>query len=144
MNRLLFNVLLLLPTGVLFAAEEAVKKAPAQLADPVSSSQIIQVISMLLVVIGLIFAFAWFIRRFGQVGLGGKNVIRFIGGIAVGQREKIVLIEVGKEQILIGVAPGRVDKIHVLKEPITITEEQNKVSFAQRLSEVISSQEKQS
>ncbi len=36
----------------------------------------------------------------------------------MGSRERIVLLQVGEEQVLIGVSPGRINKLHVLNKPI--------------------------
>jgi len=42
-----------------------------------------------------------------------------ISGLSIGAKERLVLIEVGKEQVLLGVSPGRVQTLHVLEEPVT-------------------------
>jgi flagellar protein FliO/FliZ len=49
------------------------------------------------------------------------NAIDVIADIPLGQKERAVLLKVGKAQILIGVAPGRVNTLHVLAEPIDLT-----------------------
>jgi flagellar protein FliO/FliZ len=52
----------------------------------------------------------------------------------VGQRERVVLIQVGSQQLLLGVAPGRVQTLHVLEEPISVgTASSPGESFAERL-----------
>ncbi len=43
--------------------------------------------------------------------------------------ERVVLVQVGKQQLLIGVAPGRVSTLHVLDEPVT---PQASVAFLRR------------
>ncbi|WP_172600428.1 FliO/MopB family protein [Sulfurivermis fontis] len=57
-----------------------------------------------------------------------------LGGVPVGQRERVVLIQVGNKQLLLGVAPGRVQTLHVLDEPINVTAvPSGGESFAERL-----------
>ena len=52
----------------------------------------------------------------------------------MGARERVVLIQVGKQQMLLGVAPGRVQTLHVLDEPLTgERSEDSDGSFAQNL-----------
>jgi flagellar protein FliO/FliZ len=41
--------------------------------------------------------------------------------VAVGAKERAVLVQVGRQQLLLGVAPGRVNTLHVLTEPVTTT-----------------------
>ena len=51
-----------------------------------------------------------------------------LGGISVGQRERVLLIQVGETQLLIGVAPGSVQRIHELPEPIAMTPSSGKAA----------------
>ena len=104
-----------------------------------SLSNLMQVSFGLFVIILLITAAAWFTRRFGNFQIAAKGNLRIIGGLPLGSRERVVLIQVGTEQIVLGVAPGRVDKIHVLENPVPIEESSPlaKSHFAMRLSEVI-------
>jgi flagellar protein FliO/FliZ len=44
-----------------------------------------------------------------------------ISTLPLGQKERAVLVRVGKQQILLGVAPGRVTTLHVLSEPVDVT-----------------------
>jgi len=112
--------------------------APVQTgADPFSN--LIQVSVGLFVVIGLIVAIAWFTRRFGNLQVAGKGHLRVVGGLTLGAKERVVLIQVGSEQIVLGVAPGRVEKIHVLENliPVEDSHSLSKNSFAVKLSDLI-------
>ena len=44
--------------------------------------------------------------------LGAGSVLKVISGVAVGQRERIVLVEVNDTWLVIGVAPGQVRTLH--------------------------------
>lgn len=114
------------------------------IADPVSAGSILQLVLMLLLVVGLILFAAWFFRRLGQFGVTGNQAIRYLGGISVGQRERIVLIQVGETQLLIGVAPGRVEKLHKLDVPIDIDTSAGNASFAHKLAELMNRKESSS
>jgi len=122
--------------NTLFAKKPLV--APVQSGSD-SLSNLIQVSFGLFVVIVLIVAIAWFTRRFGNLQVAAKGNLRIVGGLPLGARERVVLIQVGSEQIVLGVAPGRVEKIHVLENLIPIEESHSlsKNSFAIKLSEVI-------
>jgi flagellar protein FliO/FliZ len=84
----------------------------------VTSTTVVQMVVGLIFVIAAIVVLGWFSRRAGMLVQGGNFPLRILGSVSVGAREKVVLIEVGDKQILIGVAPGRVNKIQELSEPV--------------------------
>ncbi|WP_095110681.1 flagellar biosynthetic protein FliO [Pseudomonas sp. Irchel 3E20] len=141
MKRLL-GVLLALPFSVL-AAEPV-----AAVAKPVASSgvagQLTQLVLGLLLVLGLIFFLAWLLRRVQQAGPAGKGqVIELIGSRALGPRDRLVLVQVGNEQILLGLTPGTITALHVLKEPVQVpSSEPATPEFAQRLMEILGKDKK--
>lgn len=65
-------------------------------------------------VLGLILAIAWLLKRFPAVSGPRSGPVRIIGGAALGQRERIVVVEVGGTWLLIGVAPGQVRTLHTM------------------------------
>ncbi|WP_237165190.1 flagellar biosynthetic protein FliO [Pandoraea vervacti] len=68
----------------------------------------------LVLVLALLFGLAWLAKRFGlQRPLGGGNV-RIVGSAAVGQRERVVVVEVAGDWVVLGVAPGQVRSLHVI------------------------------
>ncbi len=76
----------------------------------------------LFLIIVCIFFFAWFLKRMGLSQGSGNQLIKIISTIAVGQKERISLIEVGGQQILIGISPGNIQKIMVLDTPLQVKE----------------------
>jgi len=80
-----------------------------------------QVFLGLFVVLGVIVAMAWALRRMGRLPGAASGALRVVGGLSVGQRERVVLIQAGEKQLLVGVAPGRVQTLHVLEEPIDMS-----------------------
>ena len=75
----------------------------------------------LVIVIALILVLAMLFRRFGDAGLGTPGNMKVLGGISVGQRERLVLVQVGSKQLLVGVAPGNVSQVMVFDEPLENT-----------------------
>jgi flagellar biosynthetic protein FliO len=88
--------------------------------EPASLSQLLQVAGGLLLVVIFIFALAWLLRRAGMVSGVAGSVLRVLGVLSVGQREKLVLVQVGDKQLLVGVTPGSVTTLHVLETPIEV------------------------
>jgi flagellar protein FliO/FliZ len=109
--RLLATVFALLPA--MATAQQA------ESASGVDLTSLTRLTIGLLVVIGAIVAVGWLLRRMGGWSAGGGQ-LRVLGGVSVGNRERILLVQAGKTQLLVGVAPGRVQTLHVLDEPIEI------------------------
>ena len=145
MKRFLW-ALLALPLSVL-AAEPAATSAAATAAPAVGSGvagQLTQLVFGLLLVLGLIFFLAWLLRRVQQAGPAGKGqVIELIGSRALGPRDRLMLVQVGNEQILLGLTPGSITALHVLKEPVQVpSTEAATPEFAQRLMELLGKEQK--
>lgn len=104
-----------------------------------SSADLLQWASGLSIIIVLILLCAVFLRRFGQVSSPGGSRLKLLGGISVGTRERVVLVQAGKQQLVLGVAPGRVETLHVMDQTESSTgsesnaEEKVPMSFSQRL-----------
>ena len=78
----------------------------------VPAGGVAQVVIGLAAVLALVGAIAWLLKRFSGLRGTGSGPIRVIAGAAVGQRERIVLVEVGGTWLLLGVAPGQVRTLH--------------------------------
>lgn len=133
----------MLPLSVL-AAEPVATAAAAPAAGSGIAGQLAQLVLGLLLVLGLIFFLAWLLRRVQQAGPAGKGqVIDIVGSRALGPRDRLVLVQVGNEQILLGLSPGTITALHVLKEPVQVpSAEQASPEFAQRLMELLGKDQK--
>ena len=72
-------------------------------------------------VLGAIAFTAWLARRALQFRPSMNAQIRVLGGLPVGGRERVVLVQVGGTQMVLGVAPGRVQTLYVLDQPLCET-----------------------
>ncbi len=145
MKRFLW-ALLVLPISVMAAEPVA---TTAAVAAPVVNSgiagQLTQLVFGLLLVLGIIFFLAWLLRRVQQAGPAGKGqVIELIGSRALGPRDRLMLVQVGNEQILLGLSPGTITALHVLKEPVPVpsTSEKSTPDFAQQLLKILGKDQK--
>ncbi|SDO35822.1 flagellar protein FliO/FliZ [Pseudomonas arsenicoxydans] len=141
------GLLLAVPFSVL-AAEPVASAATAAAAPVVNSGvagQLTQLVFGLLLVLGLIFFLAWLLRRVQQAGPAGKGqVIELIGSRALGPRDRLMLVQVGNEQILLGLSPGSITALHVLKEPVQVPGGTEKATpeFAQHLLRMLGKDQK--
>jgi flagellar protein FliO/FliZ len=98
-----------------FCVETAFAAAPPAAAAPaISAGSVLQVVLGLVAVLGMVGAAAWLLRRFSSLRGTASGMIRVVGGAAVGQRERIVLVEIGDTWLLVGVAPGQVRNLHTM------------------------------
>ncbi|MDH5255402.1 MAG: flagellar biosynthetic protein FliO, partial [Gammaproteobacteria bacterium] len=76
----------------------------------------IRMVIGLAVVLALLGATAWVSRRF-RVGAGMRGgLIEVVSGLSLGARERVVLIRVGGDQVLVGVSPSGMRTLHVLQQ----------------------------
>lgn len=68
-------------------------------------------LAALAVVLAILIALPWLYRKvFGRRLIGG-SIAKIIGGVSLGTRERLFVIEVGARWIVVGVAPGRVSAL---------------------------------
>ncbi|WP_238375923.1 flagellar biosynthetic protein FliO [Ectothiorhodospira magna] len=83
-----------------------------------SAAYLGQMILGLTLVIALILVLGFLLRRMGGIQSGAAGELKVLGAVSLGARERMVLVQAGKTQLLLGVAPGRVQTLHVMAEPI--------------------------
>jgi len=111
--------LLCLAAPVVFAAEKFGAPKASETAPAVGAGGLAEVTLSLLLVLAAVFGAAWVVRRLRGFGKFGAGPLQIVTEIAVGTKERVVLVQVGNQQLLLGVAPGRVTTLHVLSEPVT-------------------------
>ena len=110
--RLIFLVISFSPE-LLFAVELQGGSATID-KSPVGLVNILQIMTYLILVIVIIIGSAWLFRRYGRVNSAANGDLKVIAGLSVGQRERIVLVAAGNVHLLLGVAPGQVQTLHVM------------------------------
>jgi flagellar protein FliO/FliZ len=96
--------------------------APQSIGTPATpgAGGLAQVTLALLIVLVAVFGVAWVVRRMRGFGNRVGGAIDVIADIQLGQKERAVLLKVGQKQILLGVAPGRVNTLYVLDQPLDL------------------------
>jgi flagellar protein FliO/FliZ len=101
----------LLAPGPVWAESQAPVIAPA-------TGYLSQLVGGLVLVLLAIVVLAWFLRRVPGVATPGLGAIRILAVRAIGTRERLMLVQVGAEQILIAVTTAGVSHLHTLTQPI--------------------------
>jgi flagellar biosynthetic protein FliO len=80
---------------------------------PASSAtgSLLQTLFALIVVLGVLGALAWFLKRYGPKAMGGSANLRVVGSLNLGGRERLLVVEIGNQWIVVGASPGRVNAL---------------------------------
>lgn len=108
--------------------------------DHASGEYLTQLVVGLLIVLLSIIVLAWIAKRMNRFKAASLGIIQVLGGVSMGTRERLVIVQVGTEQILLGISPGRINKLHVLAENLDTNSDSEKTgdTFAEKLAAVIS------
>ncbi|MGB5329488.1 MAG: flagellar biosynthetic protein FliO [Gammaproteobacteria bacterium] len=134
----------LLLFGGLFCGALQAQSGPLETVplEPLSSPYLLKLTGGLLLVVLVIFLLAWVVKKFNLNQQSQNGLIRIIAGLSIGTRDRIVLLQVGEEQILLGLTPGHIEKLHTLAVPLDAPGEPHETSsFATRLSRLMGERE---
>jgi len=97
-----------------------------------------QIMLSLVLVLLIIFLAAWILRRYSRFPGVADGNLKVIGALSVGQRERILLLQVGQAQILVGVTSSKITTLHQLEEPVKVKDNVPMSSqFSKRLQEAL-------
>ncbi len=100
---------------LLFAFASIASAAPAQPVVVNTTSPavggLLQTIFALTAVLALLAVLAWLMKRFGPRSHMGTVPIKLVGALSLGGRERIMVVEVGNQWIVVGASPGRVNAL---------------------------------
>ena len=131
MQPKIFLAPLLLTFGSAFASDQP---------GASSTGSLFQVLMVLVLVLGLMLAAAWLLKKFNATGTNVGSSIKIISGVAVGSRERIMVIEVADQWIVIGVTANNISALTSMpKQEIASSPEAQTISenFANRLKQFI-------
>lgn len=93
------------------SAANAVALSPVISPAMSPSGGILKMVLGLVVVLAVMAIITWLLKRM-LPGVGAKqSVVRIVGGVSVGSRERIVVVEVAGRWLVVGVAAGQVNGI---------------------------------
>jgi flagellar biosynthetic protein FliO len=84
---------------------------PVTMPSGSSTGSLLQTLFALIIVLAVLGALAWFLKRYGPKVGGGNANVRVVGSLNLGGRERIVVVEVGNEWIVVGASPGRINAL---------------------------------
>ncbi len=90
----------------------AVEKIKGSMGAIDVKSSLIDVVIGLLIVFSIILILSFFIKKMNSFRYKKNLNMKVVGGLALSQKEKIIMIEVEDKKLLLGVSPGRINKLH--------------------------------
>lgn len=124
---------------MLFGTAMAVDVPRPAFTPPVTSTgSMLQITASLLLVLAVIVAVAWLLKRMNIAQQGTGNLLRVIGSVAIGQRERVVVVEVGDTWLVLGVGPGQIRTLHTLAKS-EVSDAQSKPGPDNKFSTLLSS-----
>ena len=78
------------------------------------TGSVLQMLLGLALVLGAIAGAAWLARRAGVASAQGARLLRLVAALPVGPKERVVVVEVQEQWLVLGVAPGRVSQLAAL------------------------------
>lgn len=107
--------------------------------------QLANLIGGLALILILIYGLSWFVKRFAQGGFMQTSSIKMLASLPLGTRERLMLVEVGGKQILLGVTAAQINSLHVFDEQVVQVSEQkaskpatsNESDFSQKMMAIL-------
>jgi flagellar biosynthetic protein FliO len=104
---------------------------------PSPSISLLQTILGLIVIIGLILLSAWVMRKISP-SMGSNSLLKVISATSVGPREKVVIVEIEEQWLVVGVTSSQVNLLKKLpKGVLPSLGNVNNSSFVSKLKEVM-------
>jgi flagellar biosynthetic protein FliO len=85
--------------------------APVTMPSGSATGSLLQTLFALIAVLAVLAALAWFLKRYGPKVGGGNANLRVVGALNLGGRERVVVVEVGSQWIVVGASPGRINAL---------------------------------
>ena len=87
-------------------------------ANPPPSTSLLQWLVSCFLVIGLILLLAWLLKKSRLVPAMAQNQLRVISALPLGNREKLLVVKVGEQQVLLGMTPTNINLLCQLETPL--------------------------
>lgn len=125
---------LLLNSSLLWAADKTV---PAL--QPANYSM--RIVFFLLIVVGCILLLAWLLNK-SKLGAGfsgqSHSQLKIVAVVPLGLKEKIAVLQVGEQQVLVGITPHSINYLTELEQPLS-KEELRPAAFSDLLKKAMRS-----
>lgn len=135
MQRLLLTLSALAAGMASTARADASEAVPGIATTPgIGGGDVLSIGVSMFIVIGVIIVLGWAYSRSRFLAGGASDVINVVATRALGPRERLLVVEVADQQLLVGMTQTGVQTLHVFDKPVCIAEtKKDAAGFASRL-----------
>ena len=105
-----------------------------------TAGSIFHILIVLILVLGLMVGAAWLLKRFNSSGINSPGGVKVVGGVPVGNRERIIVVEVADQWIVVGVTPTNITALSTMPKQATPPAQGNQPlpsNFASKLKQLL-------
>ncbi len=119
--------------GPLFITPNTAFAEAQSLSNPAS---IVSIFLSLLLVVGIVFMLAFLMRRF-NVTQSGSQQMKVVASMMAGAKERILVIEVGNEQHMVGITAHNINHLAKLEQALEPTQPASGQNFKDKLTQAL-------
>ena len=113
------------------ALEPSVASIPA---TPIGGADFLSLGLSMMIVVAVVIGLGWLYSRTRMSGQGARDVINIVASRPLGAKERLLLIEIAGQQLLVGMTAAQVQTLHIFEQPVVTPTKDKEVSgFAGRL-----------
>lgn len=126
---------LLLGAPALARAEDinSVQALPAV----IGSDEILNMGTSLILIVAVIFVVAWLYKKIQGTSHNNGGHIRVLAAQPLGPKERVIVVEIAGQQLVLGVTANQIQMLHVLQQALDTDSSSLQSGFAERLRTII-------
>jgi len=100
----------------------------------IDGADILSLGASMLIVVAAVIALGWLYSRMRFTGTASGDIINIVASRALGPKERLLLVEVADQQLLVGMTAAQVQTLHVFDKPVVAEQAIDEApGFADRL-----------
>ena len=109
---------------LLMLAASASAAVPIKEASSVApTTGLLQIFMGLIAVLTLMAVAVWFLKKIGPVSKGNMIPVKIVGGVSLGHRERVMIVEVADQWIVLGVTASQINTLSTMPKQEKLSQE---------------------
>ncbi|MFZ6748243.1 flagellar biosynthetic protein FliO [Undibacterium sp. Ren11W] len=99
---------------LMLAASAAAAVPGKEVSSVTPTTGLLQIFLGLIAVLALMAAAAWFFKKMGPASKGNIVPVKIVGGVSLGNRERVMVVEVADQWIVLGVTASQINTLSTM------------------------------